>query len=120
MKRSSSLKRRVREIETASGAGAVNLRLSDGSERGFSLSQNDRLKVLLASFAIAREARNPEAKSTSSPRAREIACLIGEAEQVTPPSRLWDTVAGIVQGAKTDCTSHAPDPASASSSEAKE
>jgi hypothetical protein len=102
MKRSNSLKRRVREIETASGAGAVNLRFSDGSERGFCLSQNDRLKVLLASFEIARAARNPEAKLDLSPRAREIAQLIGEAEQVTPPSRLWNTIAGIIQGAEED------------------
>jgi hypothetical protein len=104
MKRSSSLKRRVREIETASGTGALNIRNPDGVERGFSLSQKDRLKILIAGLDIAHEARNPESKSdsSSSPRAREIAQLIAEAEQVTPYSRLAATIAGTIQNAERD------------------
>jgi flagellar biosynthesis/type III secretory pathway protein FliH len=102
MKRSNALKRRVREIETASGAGALTLTFPDGSQRGFNLSRRARLQVLLASFDISRQSRNPEAKSSMSARALEIAQLIGQAEKVTPPSRLWNTVAGIIQGAEKD------------------
>jgi hypothetical protein len=95
-----TLKRRIRKIEMVTGAGAVNVRLHDGTERGFSLSQNDRLKVSIASFDIAWAARNPEARLTSSPRAREIARLIGQAERVTPSSRLWDTIGSVIRQAQ--------------------
>jgi hypothetical protein len=120
MKGFNSLKRQVREMEKASGAGAVNLTFGDGSERGFNLTRNDRLKVLIASFDLARAARNPEAQPSSSPRAREIALAIATAERITPPSRLWQTIAGTIQNAEADCTTHAPDPGSGSFSEAKE
>ena|SRR5436190_970898 len=115
MRRSSSLKHRVREIEEARGAGAVTVTQSDGSKEGFNFSRNDRLKVLLASFDIARAARNPDAQPYSSPRAIAVAKAIGKAEQVSPHSALWDTVGAIVRGAEEDarkCDVHAPDPAS--------
>jgi hypothetical protein len=115
MKRSSSLKRRVKEIETARGVGSVNLIFSDGSKESFNFSRNECLQVLLASFDIAHAARNPAAQPGSTSRAIAVAKQIGKAEQVTPHSRLWDTVAGIVREAEKeqrDCTTHAPDPAS--------
>jgi hypothetical protein len=115
MRRSSSLKSRVRKIEEGRGAGAVNLTHGDGSKQSFNLSRNDRLRVLLASFDLARAARNPAAQPYSTPGAIEVAKQIGKAEQVTPHSRLWDTVSEIVREAEKeerDCTSHAPDPAS--------
>jgi hypothetical protein len=95
-----SFRRRIRDIEEDRGAGGVNLTFSDGSKQSFSLNRNDRLKVLLACFDIARAARNPEAKSDSSPRAREIATLIATAQRVTPESRLWSTIAGTIQNAE--------------------
>jgi hypothetical protein len=112
MKRSSSLKRRVKAMEEARGTGAVTLTFADDSKQGFNFSQKDRLKLLLASFDIARSARNHEAQPDSSPRAREIALAISRAQRVTPPSRLWETIAGIIRNAEADCTTHAPDPAS--------
>ena len=118
MRRSSSLKHRVREIEEARGAGAVNLTFSDGSQQGFNFSRNDRLKVLLASFDIARAARNPDAQP-ENPRAIAVARAVARAEEVRPHSPLWDTISAIVREAEL-CTSPAPSPASTSSSEAKE
>lgn len=116
MKRSSSLKRRVREIEQARGSGAVTLSYPDGSSQGFHLaSKNDALEILLASFDIARSASVPGAPPPSNTRATAIARAIGKAEQVAPHSQLWDTVGDIVRGAEEDarnCTVHAPDPAS--------
>jgi hypothetical protein len=95
-----SRQRRLEAQEEAKGAGAVNVEKSDGSTEGFHLTQKQRLKVLIASLDIANAAGNPEAKSESSPRAIQIAHLIAEAEQVTPPSRLWDTIAGTIQNAE--------------------
>jgi len=115
MRHSSSLKRRVRDIEEARGAGRLNLAFSDGSKQSFSLQRNDRLKVLLASFDLARAARNPTARPYSTPGAIEAAKAIGRAAEVSPHSRLWDVVAETVRGAEEDarnCDSHAPDPAS--------
>lgn len=115
MRRSSSLKRRVRDIEEARGAGSVNLTFPDGSKQSFCLQRNERLRVLLASFDLAHAARDPAAQPQSTPGAIEAAKAIGRAEQVTPASRLWDTVSEIVREAEKedrDCTSHAPGPAS--------
>ena len=109
MKRSSSLKRRVKEIETARSAGAVNVTHVDRSKEGFNLSRNDRLKVLLASFDIARASGNPDARPASSQKAIAIARAIGRAAEVSQNSALWDTVAAIVTEAEQNCTSHAPD-----------
>jgi hypothetical protein len=114
MKRSSSLRRRVKEIETARGAGAINLDFSDGSKQSFNLTRNECLHVLLASFDIARASRNPDAVPGSSPRAIQVAKQIAHAKEVRPHSALWDSVSAIVQEAE-NCTS----PASDSFSEAK-
>jgi hypothetical protein len=97
-----SFRRRIRDIEEDRGAGGVNLTFSDGSKQSFSLNRNDRLKALLACFDIARAARNPEAQPDSSPRAREIARAIATAERVTPPSRLWQTIAGTIKHAEEE------------------
>jgi len=119
MRRASSLKRRVKEIEGARGAGAVSLTFGDGSTLGFNFSRKDRLKLLLASFDIARRARNPDAEPSTSPRAVAIARQIADAKQVTPHSRLWDTIKGTILNAERECTNRAPEPASDSFSEAK-
>jgi hypothetical protein len=119
MRRSSSLKSRVRKIEEGRGAGAVNLTHGDGSKQSFNLSRNDRLRVLLASFDLARAARNPDAQPYSSPGAIEAAKAIGRAAEVSPHSRLWDVVAETVRGAEKDSNTHTPDPASDSFREAK-
>jgi len=111
MRRSSGLKRRVREIEEARGAGAVNLTHADGSKESFNFSRNDRLHVLLASFDIARASRNLDAQPYSSPRAIQVARQIAHAEGIRPHSALWDSVSAIVKEAE-NCTSSAPDPAS--------
>src|SRR5258708_6499276 len=100
MKRSSSLRRRVKEIEIARGAGAVNLDFSDGSKQSFNLTRNECLHVLLASFDIARASRNPDAVPGSSPRAIQVARQIAHAEEVGPHSALWDTVSAIVREAE--------------------
>jgi hypothetical protein len=97
-----SFRRRIRDIEEDRGTGGVNLTFSDGSKQSFSLTRKDRLKVLVACFDIAHAARNPEAKSDSSPRALEIARAIATAEAVTPPSRFWQTIAGTIQHAEED------------------
>ena len=110
MRRSSSLKRRVREIEEALGAGSVNLAFSDGTKQSFYLTRNDCLLVLLASFDLARAARNPAAQPDSSPRAIEVAKAIGKAAEVSPREQLWDTIGEIVRDAEKNCTSHAPGP----------
>ncbi len=115
MRRSSSLRSRVGQIEEARGAGAVNLVFGDGSKSSFTLQRNERLRILLASFDLARAARDPAAQPYSTPGAIEAAKQIGKAERVEPHSRLWDTVSEIVREAEKeerDCTSHAPDPAS--------
>jgi hypothetical protein len=113
MRRSSSLRGRVKEIEEARGAHGLSLTLSDGSRNGFYLERNDCLEVLLASFHLARAARNPAVEPHSNPRAIEVAKQIGMAEQVSPHSALWDSVAAIVRGAEEDArNSHAPAPAS--------
>ncbi len=83
MRRSSSLKHRVKEIEEARGAGAVNLTFPDGSQQGFNFSRNDRLKVLLASFDIARAARNPDAQPPENPRAVAVARAVARAEELS-------------------------------------
>jgi len=111
VRRSSSLKRRVRDIEEAHGAGGLSLVFSDGSKQSFYLERNDCLEVLLASFDLARAARNPAAQPDSSPRAIEVAKAIGKAAEVSPRGRLWDTIGEIVRDAE-NCTSHAPAPAS--------
>ncbi len=108
MKRSSSLKRRVKEIETARGAGALNLTHADGSKESFNFSRNERLKVLLASFDIARASKNPSAQPASTPRAIAVAKAIGKAAEVSPHSVLWDNIGEIVREAET-CTNAAPD-----------
>jgi hypothetical protein len=88
-----SFRRRVRSLETAHGEGALNLTFPDGSEQAiYFASRNDKLKVLLASFAIA----NGDPESAPSPRAREIAEAIGKAESVDSDDRLWQTIHGIV------------------------
>ncbi len=115
MKRSSSLRRRVREIETARGAGALSLVFSDDSKQSFYLERNDCLEVLLASFEIARAAHDPAAPPHSNPRAIAVARAVARAEEVRPHSALWNTVGAIVRGAEEDernCTSHAPGSAS--------
>lgn len=112
MRRSSSLKSRIGQLEENRAMGAVNLTFSDHSKQSFNFSGNDRLKVLLASFDLARAARNPEAKLSSSPRAREIARAIATAERVTPPSRLWATIKGTIENAERECTNRARDPES--------
>jgi hypothetical protein len=115
VRHSNSLKSRVRAIEEGRGAGALTVIQRDGSKEGFNFSRNDRLKVLLASFDLARAARNPDAQPDSSPRAIAVAKAIGKAEQISPHSALWDTVSAIVRGAEEDardCKSHTPDPAS--------
>ena len=115
MRRSSSLKRRVKEIEEARGAGALNLTFSDDSKQSFNLSRNDRLRVLLAAFDLAREARKPDAQPYSTPGAIEAARAIGRATGISPHSALWERVSAIVRGAEEDaqnCTTHAPGPAS--------
>ncbi len=119
MRRSSSLKHRVKEIEEARGAGAVTVTHSDGSKEGFNFSRNDRLKLLLASFDIARAARNPAAQPCSTPKAIAVARAIGRAAEVSPHSVLWDNIGEIVREAE-NCTTHAPDPASDSFSKLKE
>jgi hypothetical protein len=111
VKRSSSLKRRVRDIEEARGAGALSLVFADGSKEGFYLERNDCLEVLLASFEIARAAHDPAAPPPENPRAIAVARAVARAEEVRPHSALWDTVGAIVRGAEEDernCTNHAP------------
>jgi hypothetical protein len=100
--KSKSLKRRVRQIEEAKGAGAITIFGDDGQTRGFNLTTQERLHVLLASFHLAYKARNPDAECDLTPAALQIAKLIGHATRVEPHSRLWNTVAGIVQGAEED------------------
>ena len=115
MKRSSSLRRRVREIEEARGAHGVSLLFPDGTKEGFYLERNDCLEVLLASFEIARAAHDSAAPPPENQRAIAVARAVARAEEVRPHSALWDTVGAIVRGAEEDarnCTSHAPDPAS--------
>jgi hypothetical protein len=103
MKRSSNLKRRVREIETAKGAGVLNLKFPDGSEQSVRFScKNDKLQVLLASFAIAHAEGNPGEECGSSPHALEVARLIARAESVDSDVKLWSTVAGVVQAAEEE------------------
>ena len=97
MKHSISLKHRLRVIEEGQGAGCLTLTFDDGSKRAFNFSRSDRLKILLAAFQIARQSRNPAAKSSASPRAVEIARLIARAEQITPTSRYWAMIAGGVR-----------------------
>jgi hypothetical protein len=106
MRRSSSLKARVRQVEEARGAGHVSLTFSDNSKRSFCLQRNNCLEILLASFDLARASRDPNARPSSTPGAIELARLIGKADQVTPHSQLWDTVAAIVREAEEEerCT----------------
>jgi hypothetical protein len=111
VKRSSSLRRRVKEIEEARGAHGLSLTFADGSKNSFHLERNDCLEVLLASFHLARAARNPAVEPHSNPRAIEVARQIGKAKQVSPHERLWDTIGEIVREAE-HCTNAAPDPAS--------
>ncbi|MGA2095220.1 MAG: hypothetical protein ABSH39_02885 [Candidatus Acidiferrum sp.] len=120
MRRSSSLKHRIRRMEEGQGAGAVNLEFSDGSTRALSLRRKDRLKVLIASFDLAHEAGNQDAKPSATSRAIETARLIGMAERITPVSRTLETIRGIVKMTQEKCTLRAPDPASASFPEVKE
>jgi len=109
MRKGSSLKRRVREIEEAHGAGAVTLTFEDGTSRGFSLRRNDRLKILLGAFDIAHAAVTPG----SSARAREVAQLLGKAKDIAPRDRLLENIAaGMRQVEKEKCTNHAPSPVS--------
>lgn len=111
MRRASSLRRRVRDIEQAHGAGAITLEFADGSKRGFSLRRNDCLQVLLGAFEIARAANNPDVQPHASP-AIELARLVGKAERVIPPQALWETVAAIVKQAEQEelaCTRDAPE-----------
>ncbi|SRR6266436_6598549 len=116
MKRASSLKRRVREIEEARGTGGLTVQYSDGSSQGFHLdSKNDALKVLLASFDIARSAANPDAPAPSDTRFTRIAREVGKAQEIRPDQALWNTVRNIVTSAEEDarnCKSHARNPAS--------
>lgn len=100
-----NIRRRIRDIEEARGAGALTVTHNDGSKEGFNLTRNERLKVLLASFSIARQARNPEAPAPSDTRFTTIARAVGKATEVRPPSRLWQSVAAIVQGAEEDAKS---------------
>jgi hypothetical protein len=103
MKRSRALKSRVREVEEGSGgAGLVKMTFADGSSDSVILTRNDRLKVLLASFDVSVLRVKPDHKVSSTPRAREIAKLVGKALSVSPASRLWGTVSSMVQGASED------------------
>ena len=93
------LRRRIRNVETRRGARELTLRFSDGSEQPVHFScKNDTLKVLLASFAIA----NGEPEAAPSPRARQIAEAIGQAEGVDSDDRLWQTIHGIVNDKGAD------------------
>jgi hypothetical protein len=98
-----SFRRRVREMEKAHGAGDVTLRFPDGSEQTVHFScGNDKLKVLLASFAIAHAEGRPDPDCGASPHALKVARLIAKAESVDSDVRLWSTVAGIVRGAEEE------------------
>lgn len=78
----------------------LNLKFPDGSEQSVRFScKNDRLQVLLASFAIAHAEGNPDEECGSSPHALEVARLIARAESVDSDVKLWSTVAGVVRGA---------------------
>jgi len=116
VKRSSSLKRRVKEIETARGAGGVSVVFADGSKKSFYIStKNDALKVLLASFEIARSSGNPTAPSPSDTHASRIARAVAAATEVRPNQPLWQTIGNFVRGTEKGagkCDVHARDPAS--------
>jgi hypothetical protein len=86
-------RRRIRNFETRRGAGALNLTFPDSSQQAVTFaSGNEKLHVLLASFAIA----NGDPEAAPSPRAREIAEAIGKATTAQPDDRLWQTIHGIV------------------------
>lgn len=111
MKRTSSLKRRVCQIERARGSLGFTLQFQDGSSQHFHLdSQIDEMKILFSAVAIANAANVPDAPPPNDDRFARIARLVGTSEGSSDEG-LYGTVRELVRGAR-NCTSHAPDVAS--------
>lgn len=112
MRRSSTLERRVREIEEARGSGAVILEYPDGRTQGFHLArQTDELEILFAAIDIARSAADPDAPAPLETRFTRIAREVGKSVGTTTADRedLWQTTRELVRRAALKGDDHLED-----------